>query len=183
MNKEEFKNKCEKGHCSRSTLKSKKCLTDEKRELCYTKFLRLQEKHKQKNKEKSKKIKETKIDQKWEDLLKKLWERDADVYTKGNCIRGDWQNYCRFWKCLTKDEKSYVMEEHSIDFWLNKNLDGAHIISRSEDVSLKYDLDNVVLIGRLWHSLLDQYKDPLTRESINKDERMSWMLRIKENKS
>lgn len=177
----EFKEKCEKGHCIRNTIKSKKCLTDEKRELCFSKYNRKLVRDSEKVKTKKPKTKKFKIDEQWEELLKLLWERDGqgDSYKKGQCSRANWQDYCRLWKCMTRDEKEYTLKNHVEDLWLNENLDGAHIVSRKDDPSLKYRLDNVFLLGRLWHSLLDQYKDPITRELITKEKRLEWMMRIK----
>lgn len=58
--------------------------------------------------------------------------------------------------------------------WLLKTIDGAHYKSRSRYPFLVYYPDNVVPLNRYSHSMLDQYKDPISGEPISKEEHEEW---------
>ena len=58
--------------------------------------------------------------------------------------------------------------------WLIKTIDGAHYKSRSRYPFLIYYPDNVVPLNRYSHSMLDQYRNPITGEQISKDEQEEW---------
>jgi hypothetical protein len=78
---------------------------------------------------------------------------------------------------LTPDEIAIVEKQNG--YWLNnKFIDGAHIIPRSTLPSQIYNRDNVVLIGRFFHSRLDNYLDLITGEFIGQDGMALWWTRI-----
>ena len=58
--------------------------------------------------------------------------------------------------------------------WLIKTIDGAHYKSRSRYPFLVYYPDNIVPLNRYSHTMLDQYKSPITGESITKEEHEEW---------
>lgn len=57
-------------------------------------------------------------------------------------------------------------------------LDAAHYRAVSERPELTYDPNNLVLLNRYSHSLLDDYKDPITGKAISAEEHAEWWTRI-----
>ena len=45
---------------------------------------------------------------------------------------------------------------------LHHTIDHAHVLSRYERPDLKYETDNVILLNRFSHSMIDQGRDPIT---------------------
>ncbi len=65
------------------------------------------------------------------------------------------------------------MENYRDDYlMLRDTLDVEHILQRSLRLDLKYDMRNLVLISRYFHTLLTSFKHPVTRTTINSDERL-----------
>lgn len=122
---------------------------------------------------------EYEIDQRYETFKKNVWEHYIGFYDQNVSDRKDWKDICMFWKCLTEEEKNIIYNNDAENLWINKSVDIAHVLSRSERPDLIYDISNVFLIGRLWHGRIDKYKDPITNESINQEQRMKWFERIK----
>ena len=58
--------------------------------------------------------------------------------------------------------------------FLVRNLDGAHVISRQKAPFMKYDPDNVVMLNRYSHSMLDFMKSPIDGTPITKEEQEGW---------
>lgn len=184
MDFEKFEGYCAKGICLRKTLKSKKCDTVYKKETCFEKYNRQKEKDSNKRITVLRKAKETKEIQKdelWEKVKEVVWLRDAKFYHGSSTLskHNEWKKYCRVWKCFSREEKLECSRNLKDSFWLNKTLDVAHIIPRSQSKKLYYVLDNLLLMGNLFHHLLDTYKSPITGKAINKDERTYWFDRIK----
>jgi hypothetical protein len=177
---ENFKKCCEKNVCLRQTIRSSKCEKEYKQVTCYSKYLKKVEKNKEKTAERIKESynKEVTIDERWVELRKQCWKRDAGFYD-GVFNRKDWMKCCKLWKSLNATERNHIIENYKNEIWLNENIDMAHILPVGSDIEKKYDLENVVLCGRMFHSLLDQHKDPVTRESISKEERIEWFKRAK----
>lgn len=105
--------------------------------------------------------KQTKEDNKWRDLVKKIRYRDKT---------------CLLWKKLPKEIQRDVLQDNG-NFLLNY-VDPAHVFPRSGYPHMKYDPDNVVLLSRLFHSRLDEYKDPLTGEHLDKESHEWWWKTI-----
>lgn len=80
---------------------------------------------------------------------------------------------CRLLKVLTPEEKEQVTLSG-----LDKKIDPAHVFGRGSHPHLKYDVDNVVSLSRGFHNRLDQYKNPVTGESISLGETYEWWKRI-----
>lgn len=62
--------------------------------------------------------------------------------------------------------------------FLVKSLDGAHVISRQKAPFMKYDSDNVVMLNRYSHSMLDFLKSPIDGSPITKEEQDEWWIFI-----
>ena len=87
---------------------------------------------------------------------------------------------CQMWKALTDQERSHIHCNYFDEFsWTSKKLTVAHIIPRSKNKKLKYEMDNVVLISLYFHKLLDSYLHPVTRKKITKEERMDFYHKAK----
>lgn len=53
-------------------------------------------------------------------------------------------------------------------------LDPAHVLARSGYHLLKYDIENVILLSRVFHSRLDFGKNPLTGQNCSREEILDW---------
>ena len=103
-------------------------------------------------------------DERWIQVVNEVWKRDGE---------------CRVWKCLTDDEKQYIADNFADEYRvLSKTWDVAHIKNRHHRDKY-YDPYNLLRVARYFHSLLDQFKDPVTREDITKKQRNAWFQRIK----
>jgi hypothetical protein len=152
----DFQQSCNNKKCLRNTIyNAKTCKQIGKQERCYEKYLRKTDK----DKEKRQVIIE---DKEWKEALDIVHKRDKT---------------CTIWKILTIKEREYIINNHFEDYrWLSKTLDGAHIFGRN-NVKLKYNADNVLLINRYFHRLLTDHKDPVTQKGLSKEEVISWYIR------
>jgi hypothetical protein len=168
---EQFSASCEKKQCRRKTMMSKNCSTESKRKSCYKKFLAQQEK----NYNKPVKKKEIKVDHRWEKVREECWKRDYPVVIfDGVPAKGvdyNWRSICRYWVTRTEKEKIILSDKYEDQLWLNQHLDVCHIKQRSKSPADKYNLENVVLMGRVWHKIFDEYTDPLTGDKLTPEER------------
>ena len=57
-------------------------------------------------------------------------------------------------------------------------LDPCHVFRKSTHNHMRYMLENVVTLHRLFHTRLDQYKHPFTGESIGYDATYKWWEKI-----
>ena len=57
-------------------------------------------------------------------------------------------------------------------------LDSAHYIAVSENPSLIYDENNIILFNRFSHTNLDSFKDPVDGHSITREEVRMWWERL-----
>jgi predicted nucleic acid-binding protein len=163
---DKFKADCLKGKCNRTTVKSTQCLKEYKQKLCFDKYNKQLDKNKVKHELQSlkNKNKDADIDYKWIEVRETVKLRDG--------------NMCRLYPTLTKEEKIYLLKSQKDNLWLNKTLDPAHVLSRSSTPCLVYDPENIVILGRLFHSRLDNLQNPLTGESVSVEERNQWWIRI-----
>lgn len=100
----------------------------------------------------------------WDEVSDIVWKRDKE---------------CRLLSKLKIDKfEDYKYFISSNPYSLIQKLDLAHIISRSASKNLYYDPDNIILLSRPAHSLLDSYHDPIYGKAITKDEREDWFRYI-----
>ena len=59
-----------------------------------------------------------------------------------------------------------------------KIIDHAHVIRRSRAPKLKYDASNIVCLNRFSHSMLDNYRHPITGAQISEKEYEGWWKQI-----
>jgi len=158
ITEDEFIEKCESGKCLRQTIKSKQCEKETKQIQCYKKYVLKKEKDWKKDHEEK--------DYEWESLKETIKLRDMS---------------CLFVKIATVQELSILEKKEG--WWLQKFIDGAHLISRAEAPSQIYNVNNVILLNRYIHSCLDQFINPLTGESMGIEGKAQWITRImQENK-
>lgn len=86
-------------------------------------------------------------------------------------------NRCRLWSILTSDEKNIAIK-NGYNNPIAKKLTFAHVIRRSNNTELVNDPDNVYQVSLLFHSRLDEYKNPLTGKYLSKDDINLWWKRI-----
>jgi len=177
---DQFQIDCNNKRCNRNTMyNDKTCKTDYKQKACYKKFLIKVEKDNFKFLSKKSDYQEIDIDTEYEEFKKLVWIRDTGEYN-GISNRNDWQNYCIFWNAvLTLEEKKYVLTNFKEQLFLNRNLDVVHIESQARRPDLKLDKDNVIIGGRYFHSLLDNYQDIVTQKPMSTEQREQWLDRLK----
>jgi len=97
----------------------------------------------------------------WQEVADRVWKRD--------------KSQCRLLSKLKIDNPDLYL------FFIKNNmkslytkLDLAHIIPRSQSRLLYYEEENLILLNRVSHSLLDSYHNPITGEAINKVQRDEW---------
>lgn len=169
---DDFISHCEKGVCLRHTFFTQQCVKETKQMRCYFKYL-------SKEQEKIRKFETGDIkDHKWEKIRKEVWLRDAGhepILMKQIDVKDDqWKIYCRLWKSLTATQQDYVLDNHIQELWLNNYLDCCHILPKDLYPDLKYNLDNIILMGRYFHQLLDDFKNPVTKEKISEKQRLEF---------
>jgi hypothetical protein len=130
----QFIENCKKGFCSRKTFKSKRCLKDSRQNECFEKWLIQREKNF---------IKNLAVDEEWEFVKQQVWKRD-----KGEC---------QVELTLTPELQRIIKKQF---YYLYSKFDGildcAHILPRSTFPHLIYDVDNIILGNRFYHSFLDK---------------------------
>jgi len=82
---------------------------------------------------------------------------------------------CQLMQTLSTDE-IHMLRDNAGGFM--SVIDVAHIQSRGSTPEKKWDLDNVVLLNRYSHSMLDQGKHPLKGTPISPAEKAEWWKRI-----
>jgi hypothetical protein len=171
----EFQSRCREARCSRRTFVTKQCEKSTKQERCFKKWVDKQEK-KQLAIERG-----DYIDKKWEGVRREVWLRDTkcEPVTLLNVKGSDWMQYCTLWNSLTALQQNYITNTYLNELWLNNYLDCAHIFPKDLHPELKYDIDNITLVGRYFHHLLDDFKDPITKISIDKETRLNYLLKAR----
>lgn len=101
-----------------------------------------------------------KIDAQWNTVRKNVQFRDKS---------------CRLFALL--DQERIYMIKH-VSYGLHSILDPAHVFGKGAYPHMKYDEDNVVLLNRYSHSMLDSGKDPIHGKTISKEEQLEWWKEI-----
>jgi hypothetical protein len=146
---EQFQNYCKVKKCLRHTMITKQCTKEHKQINCYNKYIK---------KNLDKLTTTNKYDDEKE-FRQKIIDRDKT---------------CRIWDILNQEERNFILKNFYDDYIINNELDICHIVPRSEAPQLKYEESNVFLGARYFHSLLDTYRHPITKEHITKEQRLKW---------
>lgn len=82
---------------------------------------------------------------------------------------------CRLIPLLNKEERDLLFSNCGI---LYRTLDAAHVFEKSAFPHMRYMKNNVVLLNRFSHNMLDQQKSPLTGKGITREMKDDWWKRI-----
>jgi hypothetical protein len=132
----------------------KTCKKDYKRSSCFRKW------EASRSKEKEKRADKTEKDLRWKEVSTAVRERDG--YS------------CRLAEILSSEE----IHQSGYLTWPKDQCECAHVIRRSQSLTLYYETKNIVLLHKHFHERLDQYKNPITGKSITKEEADTWWARI-----
>ena len=132
----------------------KNTLNEKQLKSAYKKYLKREEKREEK-------IIQSLVDERWEKVKKEVWDRD----------RGK----CQLTPLLTAGELIIFLEKSG---HLKEIIDPAHIYGKGAYPFLKYDPENVVLLNRYSHSMLDTYRSPVDGSPISQAEHTQWWCRI-----
>lgn len=142
--------------------------TDRKKESRYKKYLQWVERQNRKfieyrsmRRSKTPLCLQPERDAQWMGVQERVWKRDNAK--------------CRLISLLSADDYRTLVQNSG---GLHKVLDCAHIKSRGSHPELKYEVDNVVLLNRFSHSMLDSGRHPLTGKACTPEERDYWWMRI-----
>jgi len=100
------------------------------------------------------------LDEKWLDVRAAAYKRDK--YT------------CQLRQFIIDD----YMEVHNELYGELAKLDPCHIFGKGSFPHLKYDLDNIVILSRLFHGKLDTFKHPFTSEKLSYEQRQKLWEKI-----
>lgn len=137
------------GFCKGDTYRRKNPYTPSQLKTRYKKYIRKLEKQEEKQEE-------DKIT--YVDIKNQVYTRDT--------------NRCRLYNKLSPYQQIEVSELLSSDQF--GTLDIAHVFSRGVYPHMKYDVDNMVLLYRLFHSRLDAHLNPITGKYIANEELEDW---------
>ena len=122
----------------------------------------------------------------WEETRLKVWKRDFNAKIEKippfGGVQDKWIYGCRFYKCLTSEEKVIFLKNLQKYFPLDTHpkLQPAHILNQRDFPQYIHDLDNIVLINEFTHACLDiNFIDPLTLLPIKETGKKEWFQRIK----
>lgn len=101
------------------------------------------------------------------------WKKVKDIVRKRD------KNICRLIRILSIQE-GFLLKKNAPFEFLNK-LDPAHYLPVGQYPEECYNEDNIVLLNRYSHSMLDSFKNPLNGKNISKEEVNKWWKRILEN--
>jgi hypothetical protein len=173
MDYETFTSFCDKKLCLRKCFyNDKTCRRDSKRQSCFSKYSKKQEEVF---------IKKTTFDPDEQKFREAVWIRDFGSYPEDRKIL-NWERYCRYWNSLSEEEKVIVKENYFSDLYMNTSLEVAHIKGKGSNPNKedKYNPDNALLIGHLFHRLIDDYINPLNKKKMSKEERLEIFNVIKD---
>lgn len=96
---------------------------------------------------------------------------DAEWRKVKEVVRKRDSNTCRLMMVITAKQGLHLKKNGSGQL---ETLDPAHIFPVSTHPSLCYEKDNIVLLNRYSHSMLDSGRDPITGNPIPYEARMRW---------
>jgi len=160
---------CDKKICLRKSIyNSKTCIKEYKRERCYDKYEAKQEK------EIATKLE---VNEEEERFKEEVWVRDYGSYPKSKKVT-NWKNVCRYWKSLTFLEQHEINMIHLANLYMNQDIDVAHIKGKGSHTEIRYEPSNAILMGRLFHSLIDTNINPITNSFMSKEDKYLIFQRI-----
>jgi len=138
------------GKCVNQIRSPKNKLNDKQLKFQYEKYL-----------QKNNIVKENNIDQSWILTREEVFSRD--------------DSKCQLRLKLKPHEEHIVRQSLFPDVEV---IDPAHVFGKGAFPHMKYDVENIVCLTRLFHSRLDTYHDPITGSLIDKNDHEQWWRRI-----
>jgi len=147
------------GKCVDDISKPNKPINERRLQSKYEKYVSKEEKKKIRQKEKTKKVNDE-----WDDLKQQVLDRDGPE--------------CQFLSMVKRELglQTYGKIVQRAGVKMINQIDLAHIFPRSTHPELKYDSDNVIFVNRYCHSLLDEFKSPITEERITVEDKTNFFL-------
>lgn len=100
-------------------------------------------------------------DKQWQEVKKQIAKRD--------------KNSCRLCRVLTAQEMMVLRRKAGS---LLNVLDPAHVFGVGPHPHMVYIEENIYMINRYSHDMLDTFKDPITGNKISREEHHGWWKRI-----
>jgi len=100
-------------------------------------------------------------DEKWLEVKEAVRKRDGGK--------------CRLLKVISAKEALILKKKAG--YKINQ-IDSAHFLPVSERPDLCYEINNICLLNRYSHEMLDSFRDPITGAHISKEKTFEWWLRI-----
>jgi len=110
------------------------------------------------------------LETRYKKYVRKQSKKEITSNIRELAIKRD-RNQCQLYKLLTRQDRDIVDSQL---FKETMHLDMAHVFNKSSYPELKYELDNVVMIYRLFHNRLDTQCNPITGKPIDKKELEKW---------
>lgn len=173
MNFDQFKKFYDKnGFCYNQLNPPKNTLNEKQLKSAYNRYLKgVRKKEKRKHESLIKTIE--KEQEKIENLDYSIDSELESVYSQ---VDSRDRGKCRLISILNIEDL-YVLKSYSWEGLIN-TIDHAHIFPKSVFPKLKYEKNNIVLLNRYSHSLIDQYKNPITGDQISKENQIKWWIKI-----
>lgn len=164
MDREEFFNTCDSHKCLLRKGFTKTCVSKTKQNSCYMKYTN--------NEDSSLPVRD------WASFRKEVWLETVGFMPKDFKIK-DWTSVCFLWKSFTFSEKqTFQAKQINLqDQWLNKTVSLSHVYSRGTTPNKSWSKDNVVLIGSLFHTRLDSFRNPIDNTKIDAEIRINFLQR------
>lgn len=174
MELSEFQENCNNKKClKRQRWDSKTCIRTSKQTNCHKSYERLEAKKEINRNELSENQIETR------EQLEQVWLRDSGQGFDGEKKKQNWKSICRLWRVLNPVEK--VIVDNDPENYMNQFLDMAHIKPKSVYPEEKYLVENVLLIGSLFHKRLTNLRHPVLDTPITNEEVYEWMIKARDN--
>jgi hypothetical protein len=100
-------------------------------------------------------------DAEWHRVKKQVRERDGEI--------------CRLLRIISAKQALFLKKNAE---GILQKLDPAHIFPVSTHPNLCYEPNNIVLLNRYSHNMLDFGRDPILGEPISHEETLAWWERI-----
>jgi hypothetical protein len=156
------------GRCVNQIQKPNHELSNQELQSRYNKYVKSEQKKEEKKQELIEKQKQKSFNKQEEvDLQLEEAYKKVDVRDKGKC------------QLINKLTREHFKELCS-NAWkeMLDTIDHAHVFGKGPYPELKYDPNNIVLLNRYSHSMLDQYRHPLNGSQITDQEKIHWWIFI-----
>lgn len=110
------------------------------------------------------------LETRYKRYIRKESKKEVTSSIRELAIKRD-NNECQLYKLANAEERKLIDSQLFLEV---KHLDMAHVFNKSSYPELKYDLENVTMIYRLFHNRLDTQCNPITGKQIDSNELRRW---------